>query len=667
MDKKRISFLEKMSDTIFRRNACPHPSKEEEQNEEENSPDNLSESELSKRFEDFLNDLNLNEEKKAPLRSKTIAEKKKMLDIQDGKRRILESQAKSNKQNLRTPEDFITSLRDPNLKGEKRLKVLESVRVSLSSNPVSWALDFGIEGLNAILKNLTYCCDLKQERRSTYECVRCLKVFMNNEVGLLNFIKHEEALIILARTMDPSDVTTMLETVRLIAAICLVTPSGHDKALEGITSCAQIRPQARFKPIIEGLEMTDNLPMQVACIQLVNAIVSTPDDLDFRIHLRNEFIRTGLNNILAKFETQPQEFEDLKTQLNVFSIQAEEDSDDLFQRYENVKIELSNIDDCYGLLMNSINSTPCSNYFLSILQHFLLVRDESNVKLQYFRLIEECVSQIVLHKHGMDPDFSYTKKFDMDVEVLLEQIANEKNPEEQANQEEMNKKLESVLTARQEAEAKYLTLQEKLKELETENIQLKEKISSGIGAMINKSISGGNVPAPPIPPPLPGGGVPPPPPLPGGRVPPPPPLPGGGVPPPPPPPPPLPGTMPRAPPPPPPLPGTMPRAPPPPPPLPGSVPRAPPPPPGMGRVPPPPPGMGGIPPPPRFSSAPPVKEKTLPHRKKYTFDMKIKRINWTKVNERNVDENSFWAKVNEDKFANDRLLNEIKSKFSIKT
>ncbi|XP_029648748.1 protein diaphanous homolog 2 isoform X3 [Octopus sinensis] len=650
MDKKRISFL----DSIFRRNVSPHPSKEDEHNGIESPPDSLSELEFSQKFEAFLNELNLNEEKKAPLRNKSIEEKKKMLDIQDEKKKMLESQAKSSKQNiLRTPEHFIASLQDPNLKGEKRLKVLESARVSLSSNPVSWAIEFGSNGLNEILRNLTYCCDLKQERRSTYECVRCLKVFMNNQVGLLKFINHEEALTILARTIDPSDATTMLEAVRLIAAICLVTPSGHDKALEGITSCAEIRSQPRFQPIIKGLEMTDNLPMQVACIQLVNAIVSTPDDLEFRIHLRNEFIRTGLNNILEKFDKQPQEFEDLKTQLHVFHTQAEEDSEDFFQRYENIKIELSNIEDCYGLLMNSINNTPSSTYFLSILQHFLLIREESYVKLEYFKLIEECVSQIILHKHGMDPDFSYTKRFELDIEDLLEQISNDKVGEDNAKIEEMNKKLELELTARQEAEAKFLTLQDKMKELETENIQMKEKINSGIGAMINKTIggSGGNIPVPPAPP-LPGGpSVPPPPPLPnmGANVPPPPPLPGGA---------------PRAPP----LPGSIPRAPPPP-----GAPRAPPP-PGAPRAPPPPgapraplpPGAPRAPLPPGLPGLGVKNEKTLPRRKKYNVDVKIKRINWTQVNVRNFHENSFWAQINEEKFANDRLIDEIRNRFSVK-
>lgn len=37
---------------------------------------------------------------------------------------------------------------------------------------------------------------------------------------------------------------------------------------------------------------------QVACMQLINALVTSPDDLDFRIHLRNEFLRCGLRKIL---------------------------------------------------------------------------------------------------------------------------------------------------------------------------------------------------------------------------------------------------------------------------------------------------------------------------------------------------------------------------------
>lgn len=43
----------------------------------------------------------------------------------------------------------------------------------------------------------------------------------------MQIIQHDEALTILSRTVDPSDPTTMLEAVRLLAAICLVPPDGY--------------------------------------------------------------------------------------------------------------------------------------------------------------------------------------------------------------------------------------------------------------------------------------------------------------------------------------------------------------------------------------------------------------------------------------------------------
>lgn len=39
----------------------------------------------------------------------------------------------------------------------------------------------------------------------------------------------------------------------------------------------------------------------------------------------------------------------------------------------------------------------------------------------YYKLIEECVSQIVLHKSGLDPDFT-KKHFDIDLQSLVDEL-----------------------------------------------------------------------------------------------------------------------------------------------------------------------------------------------------------------------------------------------------
>lgn len=52
---------------------------------------------------------------------------------------------------------------------------------------------------------------------------------MNNKVGLRNLFDHKEALTLLARSITPTVPLVMLEAVKLMAAVCLVPPDGHDK------------------------------------------------------------------------------------------------------------------------------------------------------------------------------------------------------------------------------------------------------------------------------------------------------------------------------------------------------------------------------------------------------------------------------------------------------
>ncbi|KAL4229773.1 Protein diaphanous 1 [Mactra antiquata] len=308
---------------------------------------------------------------------------------------------------------------------------------------------------------------------------------------------------------------------------------------------------------------------------------------------------------------------------------------------------MNDCEQCFHIVNNSVKDTVAGPYFLSILQHLMCVRDDLYARPQYYKLIEECVTQIVLHRSGTDPDFRITRRFKIDVEPLLNTL-NEKSKFEdnEVSVIEMNSKLETALIAKQESEAKVVTMEEKIKKYETEIAELKQSIKDGVGTQIASVINKGGPgapppPAPPPPPGPPGGGAPPPPP--------PPPPPGGG----PPPPPPLPG-MGGGPPPPPPLPG-MGGGPPPPPPPPGGAP--------------PPPG-GGPPPPPAFGFAPSPVAKALPHgmkaKQKYQVKQPMKRANWKKVEAKQLDKDSFWVKAREDIFASDDIFCELQENFSTK-
>jgi len=606
--------------------------------------DSMNEDEVNDAFEKMLDDMNLSEEKKEPLRLQPLIRKKEMLSMH------MKGTVQKHRNRYDTPQDYITYLANPDLSVQKIYACMESLRIALTNNPLTWVHDFGPQGLNQVLSILNECYNKRDGRwdrvRIQHECIKCLKAISNNKQGLKRLCEHREALTLLARSFVPSLPLVMVDAVKLMACVCLVPPDGHEKVLEAITTSGEMSGNSRFQPIIEALGNLENDTLTVACVTLINTIVTIPDDLDFRLHLRNEFMRDGLREILEKLGRK--ENVDLKFQLKVLHEHREEDFDEFVQRFDNTRPDLDDVGDCFDVLRNSLSDTSAEPFFLSILQHLLFVRDDPNTKVAYYKLIEECIAQIVLHKNGCDPDFS-TKRFSIDVEPLIDVLSERQRHDGEPRLEEINKKLEDALTGKQEYEAKLAHATQRISELE------------GFLA------SGGGPPPKPPPPPLHMYSAPPPPPMPGMPPgPPPPPMPGmtgGGGPPPPP----MPG-MGGGGPPPPPMPGM---SGPPPPPMPGMSGPPPPPLPGMGGPrPPPPPGLPGFgPPPPSFGVTPP-RPDILPFgmkpKKKWQLEIPMKRTNWKTIQPQKLSEKAFWVNVEEDRLVSPDLIEGLSAKFSSK-
>ncbi|XP_010570736.1 PREDICTED: protein diaphanous homolog 2 isoform X4 [Haliaeetus leucocephalus] len=614
---------------------------------------NLSEKEVMDLFEKMMEDMNLNEERKAPLRDKDLTTKREMVVqyISATAKSIVGSKVPGGLKNSKhectlSSQEYIHELRS-GISEEKLLNCLESLRVSLTSNPVSWVNNFGHEGLGLLLDVLEKLLDKKQQesidKKNQHKLIQCLKAFMNNKYGLHRILGDERSLLLLSRAIDPKQPHMMTETVKILSALCIVGEDNIlDKLLGAITTAAERHNRERFSQIVEGLENHEFLQLQVACMQLINALVTSPEDLDFRIHLRNEFLRCGLKKILPGLKDKDNE--ELDIQLKVFDENKEDDLIELSHRLNDIRAEMDDVNEVFHLLYNMLKDTSSENYFLSILQHFLLIRSDYYVRPQYYKIIEECVSQIVLHCSGTDPDFKCRGRMDVDFTHLIDACVDKAKVEESEKKAaEFSRKFDEEFTARQEAQAELQKREEKIKELETEIKQLRTQVIITGPALTGQLTEVASLPPtlpsenapPPPPPPLPGGAIPPPPP---------PPLPGGVMPPPPPP---LPGGA--APPPPPPLPGGA--APPPPPPLPGG---APPPPPLPFGGPPMPPALGGVP----FAPFPVI--PALPHgmkeKKKYKLEVAMKRINWSKIEPQEIAENSFWVKAEEDRFENPELF-----------
>ncbi|CAK9831241.1 Protein diaphanous homolog 3 [Anthophora retusa] len=632
-------------------NTIPRPHSGDDFNEIEQQRciiERMDKETVNDKFEEMLANMNLTEEKKEPLRQQSEAKKKEML-VLHYKGSIQENRSKFDK-----PADYIQYLAQPDLSVNKIYNCIESLRIALTNNPLSWVQEFGTKGLKQVLATLNECyrnafiyydSDNRYERIQ-YECIRCLKAIMNNTVGIKEMLAHHEALTIVARSLEPTKPSVMSEAVKLLGAVCLISSDSHKKVLDAITMNGEFKGRERFLPIVQGLMNKKNENLRVECLQLINSIISSAEELDFRLHLRNEIMRVGLADILETLEKD--ESEDLARHLKIFSDHKEEDYEEFVQRFDHVRLELDDVNDCFEVIKNMVMETSAEPYFLSILQHLLFVRDDALVRPAYYKLIEECVSQIVLHRSGCDPDFSATKRFQIDVQPLIDTLVEKSRAEEERRLVEVSQKLEEAIASKQEAEAKLQHAENKIRELEQGGARTGTSGNSKVGTN-----------APPPPPPLPGAGMAGPPP------PPPPPLPnalglGPGA-----------GRGGAPPPPPPPLPGSG--GPPPPPPLPGSAGPPPPPMPGMqsGLIPPPPmPGMGPMPPPMMSAGILPGAAQPLPYglkpKKKWEVDAPLKRANWKAIMPHKLTEKSFWTKVQEDRLASPEILDRLAEKFASK-
>ncbi|RXN26788.1 diaphanous -like protein [Labeo rohita] len=237
-------------------------------------------------------------------------------------------------------QEYVHELRS-GISEDKLLNCLESLRVSLTSNPVSWVNNFGHEGLGLLLDVLERLLDKKQQenidKKNQHKLIQCLKAFMNNKYGLQRILGDERSLLLLARAIDPKQTNMMTEIVKILSAVCIIGEENIlDKILAAMTIAAERNNKERFAPIVEGLENHEAQQLQVACMQLINALVTSPDDLDFRIHLRNEFLRCGLKKILPELK----ETEELDIQLKVFNENKEEDSIELSHRLDDIRAEM---------------------------------------------------------------------------------------------------------------------------------------------------------------------------------------------------------------------------------------------------------------------------------------------------------------------------------------
>ncbi|XP_060758045.1 formin-like protein 1 [Neoarius graeffei] len=444
------------------------------------------------------------------------------------------------------------------------------------------------------------------QRDDVHVCIMCLRAIMNYQSGFNLVMSHPRCVNEITLSLNNRNPRTKALVLELLAAVCLVR-GGHDIIISAFNNFKDVSGEKnRFEKLMEYFSSDDsNIDFMVACMQFINIVVHSVENMNFRVHLQYEFTQLGLDQYLESLKLT--ESEKLQVQIqayldNVFDVGAlledAENKGGLVEHLEELQehnAQLSaKLDEYENGAMEKVAELE---------QQLMQVTKESAILKESLR--ESCAQVSTLQQRERERE-----------------IQREREKEEERQTQPSQRRIEKDRGAEEQRDSK---LEVKLRELQDKGLVRLEKTASGsldievipvtviqtVPASVTETDSApANQAASSAAPP------PPPPPLPGAT-------------------PPAPSVVPPPPPPPPPLPGCGVPPPPPPPPPPGGGPPPPPPPPGCGPPPPPPPPGCGPPPPPGAPPAPGA--ETGKSRKPIQTKFRMPQLNWQALKPNQVE------------------------------
>uniref|UniRef100_A0ABK0L8Q7 Dishevelled associated activator of morphogenesis 1 n=1 Tax=Rattus norvegicus TaxID=10116 RepID=A0ABK0L8Q7_RAT len=451
---------------------------------------------------------------------------------------------------------------------EERSKTIESLKTALRTKPMRFVTRFiDLDGLSCILNFLKTMDYETSESRIHTSLIGCIKALMNNSQGRAHVLAHSESINVIAQSLSTENIKTKVAVLEILGAVCLV-PGGHKKVLQAMLHYQKYASErTRFQTLINDLDKStgryrDEVSLKTAIMSFINAVLSQGagvESLDFRLHLRYEFLMLGIQPVIDKLREH--ENSTLDRHLDFFEMLRNEDELEFAKRFELVHIDTKSATQMFELTRRRLTHSEAYPHFMSILHHCLqMPYKRSGNTVQYWLLLDRIIQQIVIQNDkGQDPDSTPLENFN--IKNVVRMLVNEnevKQWKEQAEkmrkehnelQQKLEKKERECDAKTQEKEEMMQTLnkmKEKLEKETTEHKQVKQQVADLTAQLheLNRravcaSVPGGpspGAPGGPFPPSGLGSLLPPPPPplLSGGALPPPPPpLPPGGPPPPP--------------------------------------------------------------------------------------------------------------------------------------
>ncbi|KAJ5921525.1 hypothetical protein N7466_009851 [Penicillium verhagenii] len=364
-----------------------------------------------------------------------------------------------------SPEWYVKKVMDDTITS----KQLASLSVSLRTQPISWVKSFveaqGQVALTNVLQKInrrkpsgpvpaTPIGEKDLERE--YDIAKCLKGLMNNKYGADDALVHQGVLVALVSSLS----SPRLHTRKLVSEVLTFLShwaegEGHQKVLQAMDRVKHdANETGRFDAWMRNVEVTidgrgkmgsmvgaseeyrsggigmENLLMEyaVSTMMFINMLVDgAQTDLQLRCHIRAQFTSCGIVRLLTKLEAF--QYEAIDKQIERFRDNEAIDYEDLLQREgssmkDSVEGEVKDMSDPLQIadaIATKINGTRSHDYFLSAMQHMLLIRENSGEEgLRMFQLVDAMMSYVAMDRRL--PDLDLRQGLNFTVQSLLDRL-----------------------------------------------------------------------------------------------------------------------------------------------------------------------------------------------------------------------------------------------------
>ncbi|KAK6165836.1 hypothetical protein SNE40_022673 [Patella caerulea] len=144
--------------------------------------------------------------------------------------------------------------------------------------------------------------NMGEARDDVHVCIMCLRAIMNHQYGFNLVIAHKHAINCIALSLNHRSLRTKALVLELLAAVCLVS-GGHEIILSAFDNFKEVCGERhRFETLMEYFRNYEefHIDFMVACMQFVNIVVHSVENMNFRVHLQYEFTQIGLDDYLEK-------------------------------------------------------------------------------------------------------------------------------------------------------------------------------------------------------------------------------------------------------------------------------------------------------------------------------------------------------------------------------